>query len=98
MISILTPTRNSPKEFQSLISNKSLVEVLIKIDDDTDDRKYVESTMRRSGFKYIISSSPRGKGYLDIYKYRSLSIFQVSTVLLDDAHSLFCYFNRARFF
>jgi len=76
MISILTPTRNSPREFRSLItslirrcSNKSIVEVLIKIDDDTDDRKYVESTMRRSGFKYTILSTKRGKGYLDINKY-----------------------------
>ena len=88
MISILTPTRNSPTEFKSMVdslvktcSNKSLVEILVKIDDDTDDIKYVESTLKRSGFKYTILSSPRGRGILDIPKYVD-ELFKISIGLI----------------
>ena len=89
MISILTPTRNSPIEFKSMVdslvetcSNKLLVEILVKIDDDTDDRKYVENTLKGSGFQYAILSSPRGRSNpLDMPRYVD-ELFKISKGLI----------------
>ena len=78
MISILIPTRGSPDGFAIFIdslkhfcSSLKKVEVIAKVDDDTNDYKYVDIALKKSGFKYSIFSSPRGRGYLDIPKFYS---------------------------
>ena len=77
MISVLVPTRNASVQFESLIhslstqcEDKSMIEILVKVDDDTTDSRYANYIPKCWGFKnYRVLSSPRGRGYLDLNNY-----------------------------